>query len=452
MMSINWKNRTYLIISLLLFGIQRNATQILTGAKSSELSVEAQWLPTKGAEGQVVIDLVAKGSTVFAGASAGPVPDTTYTGGVLRSTDSGATWMKVDSGFFTGTIFPIAVNSMLVVGDSLYAATSNGVFVTANDGGFWKQTSIGIDSDLASRAVQALVRDGNNLYAGTGNGIFYSSNLGSSWIRRDSGLYNNGPTYNEILCMASMGSTIFASVNYSRIFFSQDSGKSWNYYPTYGGEYQCLLVKDSAVFAGWNRLIVSTDTTKSWTHVDKGLQDTTSSPSNLYLESLYSIDNYIFAGTDLYGVFESSNNGQSWTAINTGLDKPLPLTIWSMVAVGDYMIIGTGGGVFRRPISEVETSVRPRQVSITKGFTLEQNYPNPFNPATIISFSLSSEFLVSLKVFDALGREVATLVNEKMSPGTYTRRWNAGNTSSGVYFYRLQAGTYSETKKLLLLK
>jgi hypothetical protein len=85
-------------------------------------------------------------------------------------------------------------------------------------------------------------------------------------------------------------------------------------------------------------------------------------------------------------------------------------------------------------------------------FSLNQNYPNPFNPATTISFTLPSKSFVSLKVFDLLGREVATLVNEQKSAGTYTQKWNAANVSSGIYFYRLQADKFTETKKLLLLK
>ena len=72
-------------------------------------------------------------------------------------------------------------------------------------------------------------------------------------------------------------------------------------------------------------------------------------------------------------------------------------------------------------------------------FSLDQNYPNPFNPATIISFSLPSKSFVSLRVFDALGREVSTLVSEELSGGTYTRQWNAAALPSGVYFYRLVA-------------
>jgi hypothetical protein len=85
-------------------------------------------------------------------------------------------------------------------------------------------------------------------------------------------------------------------------------------------------------------------------------------------------------------------------------------------------------------------------------FSLSQNYPNPFNPLTNISFTLPSKGFVSLKVFDMLGRDVASIVSEEMSAGCYTRRWNAKNMSSGIYFYRLQVGTFIETKKLIVLK
>lgn len=85
-------------------------------------------------------------------------------------------------------------------------------------------------------------------------------------------------------------------------------------------------------------------------------------------------------------------------------------------------------------------------------FSLSHNYPNPFNPATTISFSLATKSLVSLRIFDILGREVAVLISDILPAGTHSSQWNAERVSSGVYFYRLQAGTFSETKKLLLIR
>jgi hypothetical protein len=87
-----------------------------------------------------------------------------------------------------------------------------------------------------------------------------------------------------------------------------------------------------------------------------------------------------------------------------------------------------------------------------KEFKLYQNYPNPFNPATMIRFQIAKRGHVLMKVYDVLGREVVTLVNDVKEPGTYTVQWNATNFASGVYFYRLDAGSYTSVKKLLLLK
>jgi hypothetical protein len=98
------------------------------------------------------------------------------------------------------------------------------------------------------------------------------------------------------------------------------------------------------------------------------------------------------------------------------------------------------------------TLVNERRSEIPKACSLSQNYPNPFNPTTTISFNLLSKSFVSLKVFDILGREVGSIVSEEMSAGNYTKQWNAAKFSSGIYFYRLQVGTYTETKKLVLLK
>jgi hypothetical protein len=91
-------------------------------------------------------------------------------------------------------------------------------------------------------------------------------------------------------------------------------------------------------------------------------------------------------------------------------------------------------------------------INIPLHFDLKQNYPNPFNPSTTISLSLPSKLFVSLKIFDLIGREVATIVSEELSAGDHSRQWNTNGMPSGVYFYRLQAGSFTETKKLILLR
>jgi len=113
-------------------------------------------------------------------------------------------------------------------------------------------------------------------------------------------------------------------------------------------------------------------------------------------------------------------------------------------------LVGEDGPFIFEVIQTGTTSVtddtKPRE------FQLFQNYPNPFNPTTKIGFRIVDRGFVSLKVFDVLGRKVATLVNEEKPPGSYDVIFNASGLSSGLYVYRLQAGSIAQTRKLMVLK
>jgi hypothetical protein len=108
----------------------------------------------------------------------------------------------------------------------------------------------------------------------------------------------------------------------------------------------------------------------------------------------------------------------------------------------DYRVYEFGSGIILNQEDEI----------VANGFTLSQNYPNPFNPSTKIKYSIPHSSDVKIKVFDILGNEIATLVNEEKSAGVYEITFFAGNLSSGVYFYQLQAGEFVQTKKMILMK
>ncbi len=103
-------------------------------------------------------------------------------------------------------------------------------------------------------------------------------------------------------------------------------------------------------------------------------------------------------------------------------------------------------------VYQLFTNIARDNNNIPSRFALSQNYPNPCNPSTSISFSIPTQSFVSLKVFNLKGREVTTIVSEEMSAGNYSRTWNAADLPSSIYFYRLQDGKFTETKKLILLK
>ena len=127
--------------------------------------------------------------------------------------------------------------------------------------------------------------------------------------------------------------------------------------------------------------------------------------------------------------------------------------IYSLAVNDQYMFAASyAGGVWKRPLSEIITVVDNSVQNKPERFSLGQNFPNPFNPSTTIKYSIPKNSLVRLKVYNILGEEVAILVNEEKPVGTYEVKFNATNLPSGVYFYRLQAGSFVETKKMIIIK
>jgi hypothetical protein len=107
--------------------------------------------------------------------------------------------------------------------------------------------------------------------------------------------------------------------------------------------------------------------------------------------------------------------------------------------------------VWKRSVSEI-ISVRNISSEIPESYSLMQNYPNPFNPTTVIKWSLKEAAFVTLKIYDVMGREVGTYVNEKLNIGIYETTFDGSDLSSGVYYYKLQAGNFTDTKKMMLIK
>jgi hypothetical protein len=164
------------------------------------------------------------------------------------------------------------------------------------------------------------------------------------------------------------------------------------------------------------------------------------------------------AGIRTWGTYyggSGNDNGGGQTVTNDG-------TIYAVGGTSSTNVIGVGGfqsiygggtsDGFIAKFSNIVTDVKETGYGKPIQFTLAQNYPNPFNPTTTIRYDLPMSSHVKLTIFDPLGREVATLVDEEMKAGSYEVKWEAGNVASGVYFCRMQTDEFVATKKLLLLK
>ncbi|MEO8168193.1 MAG: T9SS type A sorting domain-containing protein, partial [bacterium] len=151
------------------------------------------------------------------------------------------------------------------------------------------------------------------------------------------------------------------------------------------------------------------------------------------------------------GVLYSTNYGTTWQVLGSGLPT-VPVHDLTLHSPTRKLVAFTHGrSAWSLDVTTI-TGVGADAAGIPGSIELYQNYPNPFNPTTTISFNISTEQFVSLKIFDVLGKEIASLVNEKLSAGTHSRVFAASTVPSGVYFYRLQAGSRSLVKKLTVLK
>jgi photosystem II stability/assembly factor-like uncharacterized protein len=367
----------------------------------------------------------------------------------------------------------VSVRSLAYSGNNIFAGTINyGVYVSTNNGTSWNKTS------LDDQFIYSLAVDGSNVFAGTyGNGIYLSTNNGTTWTQTS--LIDQ-----YVPSLAVSGTNIFAGVYYSGLYLSTDNGTSWSQTSLNSGDVYSLSVSGTNIFAGTylNGVYYSTNNGITWTQTSLNNQTIYSlliDGNNIYAGTYYSSGVYlstdigtswaqttlnnrsvysfaingnnILAGTDGYGVYLSTNNGTSWVQRNEGLEGVGVPFIYAFCITNNYIFIGTGNSVYKRSLDEL-TDVQSTSNELPKQFSLAQNFPNPFNTSTTIHFSVPSSEFVTLKVFDVSGNEVATLINEEKPAGSYEVNFNASQLTSGVYFYTINAGSFIETKKMILMK
>ena len=315
--------------------------------------------------------------------------------GLYKSTDNGATFLRV---------LNAPVTSICNSYGSLFITVVNqGVSFSDNEGETW----IPRNNGLVNLQTSGVISCNQYVLVGTSQGgLYFSENYGMNWVLMNAGLPNDVPVYP---LYTSIGITFVSTFN-KGIFRSTNLIQPWE--------------QVGANYGYWTKLIAQ--------------------GQSLYL-----------MGDMTYKFSASPDAGNSWVLRTNGLN-PFTFVIDGVVFY-NFIYIVTSEGIWRALQNELIVTDINEQETLPTKYSLNQNYPNPFNPETTINYKLQEANKVRLKVYDMLGNEVATLVDEYQQAGNHYVKFNTKTSSgeflhSGVYFYRLNAGSFQQTLKMILIK
>jgi photosystem II stability/assembly factor-like uncharacterized protein len=317
------------------------------------------------------------------------------------STSGGSAWSEIDVTMDDGYALALPQGAVLQAGcwaDTVGMPSKPAVFRTTNDGVSWQRKALNTEQGVIKTVVVAPTAQ-TTVYAGGYSydvssvlhaRVFKSTDAGATWAATGKATLDPVTVNIEALVVDPFNASRVLAGTSSGVYISTDAGVSW------AKQAQYMYVR---------ALLAHTVTAGKF-----------------------------YAGTGT-GVWESTNGGQNWTQINNGLTT---LTVQALAFDGNSrkLFAGTdGGGVFRL---DVLTDIQDRSLEVPSAFALYQNYPNPFNPKTVLSWQSPVAGWVKLSVYDLLGREVASLVDEKREAGPHSATFDGAGVSSGPYVYRLE--------------
>jgi len=317
---------------------------------------------------------------------------------IYRTTNGGTNWTQVFTqvGGFIDAIAFVDVNNGFAYGDPVSARWS--LWKTTNGGVNWDSTGLNLPQAGGEAGYNnALTYKGTNIWFGTSNTkVYHSTNSGLTWT--------SGVTTGNV----NSFSLAFNNLNLGLV------GGSILQRTTDGGaNYSTLTALGTGSITG--------------------------------LAGAYSG----FWYTRATNIYYSSNSGDNWSTAFTGTTNALSdIDISTPNCCPAGWAVGAGGAIIGLGLVGISNNNN----ELPNEYKLTQNYPNPFNPVTNINFAIPKAGYVELKVYDILGREAATIVNEFRQAGNYTVDFNASSFASGVYFYTIKSGEFTDTKKMVLIK
>jgi hypothetical protein len=276
--------------------------------------------------------------------------------------------------------------------------------------------------------------------------VLKTTNFGATWVHT-----TNEPVgisteagWNNSLAMTD-ADHIWFGTNNNKVWRTADGGATWASSASGSTNSYAISFKDNT-----SGIVGHSGGTMRVTSDGGATFAATASPTTSDISGLAYLGGTAFVWAVAGGSpYRSLNGAGSWTA-QTVFPISGTLTHVSFVDTTAGWVVTSNGEILHYPTTL--TSIEGQPDNSPLELALQQNYPNPFNPTTAIGFSLPTAGYVSLNVYDVLGREVATMVNEELSSGNYQRTFSANGLASGVYIYRLRSGSLVQEKRMLLIR
>ncbi len=369
------------------------------------------------------------------------------------STDGGSNWLQRTTGDGGYTVID-PVNPNYIYGEYVQGSIQR----SANSGfGYTSITPSGSSGGLFYDPYEMAPGDHNTIVFGRANvwetNSAQTASTGSGWTQIAS-TATVGGNVSAIGISWTNTNKIYIGTSNGRILVTTDNGNTWTAvggFP-YVTDFAVDNTNDNVCYAsfsgvGSNQVRKTTDGGATWTNIASNLPNIASNSIILRTAD----PRMLFVGTDI-GVFQSTNDGVSWVSFNSGFPNVQVYDLKYKIGNGIILAATHGRGCWTFNLNAI-IGIEPDPFGqIPKDYKLNQNFPNPFNPSTNIRFGLPKSSFVKLTVYNILGKEVATLVNTRLNPGTFEIHWDASNYASGVYFYKLESEGFTQTKRMLLVK
>src|SRR4030095_943459 len=402
---------------------------VLTGITSSQWTVQTIFNPAQSLQAIRFYD-------ANTGYTCAPVyGGSTYE--IHKTTNAGLSWVDQNAGY-TGTRF-MAI--YILHPDTVYISGNEGIILkTVNGGSNW--VTIYSEATLQLWGLH-FVNSFTGYTVGSAGRVMKTTNAGANWVNQ------TAPTGTSLASVYFINENTGFISGYAIALKTTNAGTNWinmnaPFFSSFENFREIFFFNENLglYVSDAGRIGKTTNSGTNWTLVNSG---TTRSLFGVYFINTQTG----YACGDMGAIVRTTDGGDNWTAQTSPLNE-IYTDIWFTSANTGY--ISSWSGKVLKTTNGGIVPIKPISSEVPDGFSLSQNYPNPFNPSSKIKFQISKLSNAKLIVFDVLGREVSTLVNEELKPGTYEAEWDAGNFSNGVYYYKLEAGDFTETKKMILVK